>query len=369
MLPKVAVVGLGRIGFTEELDPKRPHPCTHVGVWLDQQARGNAILSAVVDTSAEARNKFMMFKQQQGIDTNVYDSMTKLYNTKEEIDIVVIATPTWSHCFDVLDALMTPEGVPKPKLIFLEKPLAESLPDAWRIISKCEEESVQICINHTRRWDPRYTSPGLTNFLKSIEPKHCTFTYPGPALRDGSHAFDLLRRWFGEAKTVQTTRCMKDNWMIRKNQGFNDYNYSGFMIFGSETDEEDDVSVYYNGAVPTSYLLYEVDIIGEKGRVIIKDNGAQTTFYVPSESKKYSDINELHIYKEEMVTYHTALSVATDNILNKIRDPLKFQLACKGIDGYKAIEVAHALFHSWIQGTQIALPLDMKRHQEKIHSW
>ncbi len=332
----------------------------------------------MVDKDIDQRNLFSDWLHHEHClaykDISVCSSIPELERIEKSIDIAVIATPTWEHYWSTLQLY----AYTTPKIIFLEKPIAESLAEARYMTSICSSKGIKLAINHTRRWDSTYTS--VIPFLKTIEPQYVIFNYPGPVLRDGTHVFDVLHLWFGNVKSVVATSRNEKNWMTEKHPDskFSDYNYSGILKFWNG------VTAFYNGDADIDYLLFEVDVIGKKGRLTIKNNGSKVELSTVSESLKYSGIKELNPIRDIEPIHMSPLHSSTLDLLEACTN-ISYTPKCTAEDGYKALEIAIALDKSYILGTAteeavdkgfrigytVDLPIqtDDPFFQAKIHSW
>jgi predicted dehydrogenase len=67
-----------------------------------------------------------------------------------EIEAVVIATPEWAHLDPVLASLDA------GKHVLLEKPMAISTADAWRMTERSAETGLTLMVCHSNRFNPRF---------------------------------------------------------------------------------------------------------------------------------------------------------------------------------------------------------------------
>ena len=69
---------------------------------------------------------------------------------KEDIDAVVICTPTSTHSQILIDAAEA------GKHVFVEKPIASTSDDADRIINVAKKSGVQLMVGHFSRFLPNH---------------------------------------------------------------------------------------------------------------------------------------------------------------------------------------------------------------------
>ena len=112
----------------------------------------------------------------------------------EQIDILVIATPTKTHYENVLSALSS-----NVKAIFCEKPLTFDLGQSIELVKKAKELSKLLVVNYMRRWDKFYAE--CKELLESGELGRIEtiVAYVDTALyMNSSHMLDMLIYFGGD---------------------------------------------------------------------------------------------------------------------------------------------------------------------------
>ena len=135
----VALVGLGRIGYSLGLDKKREQPASHTMALLNNP-RIN--LSAGCDTDSIALSKW----QDANKKAVGYSDSANLY-ARCRPDIVTVAVNENAHLKEAVEAIHA-----KPKLVILEKPVALNLSEAEKIRQEAEKFQVPVLVNHERRF-------------------------------------------------------------------------------------------------------------------------------------------------------------------------------------------------------------------------
>lgn len=332
---KAAIIGLGKVGSLFDDDPKRKGVWTHAGAY---SAARQVQLIAGADPSDERRERFA----QRWSESKAYANYQEML-MHETPDIVSICIPTNLHYPIAMEVAQA--GV---KAIFLEKPMAGEVWQAREILSICEKKRIVLAVNHTRRWDTNYIVPSsIINQGAIGELRAVVAYYPEMVYNIGTHLFDMMRLYGGDVETV-TGEYVSDG-------GATDPTVSGTVSF-------------INGAkgfiVPQGTrenLLFEVDMIGSKGRLRLLDNGTTAELYEFRESKNYSGYLEL-----EKVPLPEALRArekkdrfvaAIENIIQCLK--AGGPPACSGYDGLAALEIAEAMVLSARRGgTKVSLPLE-----------
>ena len=133
----------------------------------------------------------------------------------KDIDLVVVATPTYLHAEHAIAAARA------GKHVFCEKPLARTLADAERIVRACDDARVALAVGHVVRYFPEYqaakrmlddgtlgraTLATLTrgNFaVGSARPWYLDPQKSGGVVLDLMlHDLDTVRWWFGEPQRI-----------------------------------------------------------------------------------------------------------------------------------------------------------------------
>ena len=190
-LYRAAIIGCGRIADTiedEVVDAPgwQLLPFSHAGAY---QRCPRTQLVAAADPNPDRRRTF---GQRRGLtEDHLYADYHDLL-AKEQPDVVSICVPTRAHPEVALDVAA---GAPhRPKAIFLEKPIAQSLADADRMIDAFDHHHIAVAVNHTRTWDPHYNTIRRLIQNGAIGRPHSIMAHGREgALFGGVHLFDLIR--------------------------------------------------------------------------------------------------------------------------------------------------------------------------------
>lgn len=145
---QAAVIGLGFIGAGDQVS----------GDALGQQVAGldgthwgalsrNPRIRVIAGSTRDARRR-ERFTQRTGVKT--YADWREML-AKEKLDIVSVATYTPTHA--EMTIACAERGV---RVIYCEKPIAQTLADAERMVAACEKAGALLVINHNRRFNPNY---------------------------------------------------------------------------------------------------------------------------------------------------------------------------------------------------------------------
>jgi predicted dehydrogenase len=259
----------------------------------------------------------------------------------EQLDIVSVCTTARVRAQIVQDVARA--GV---KAIWAEKPIALTLEDADAMVRTCREQGVALAINCSRRWNPSFSQMRrlidegrIGKVLQITAYSQCSLSH------NGSHVIDIIRylagsevEWvFGEMESDEAAATNDDL------QG------NGYLAFANG------VRCYLRTTTNT-IANWEVDVIGETGRLRSVANCADTEFYQFVEGGPRNRGQPAKIpFPMPAHIPGTGVAVVEDlvNAIETGSDP-----KCSGEDGLAALEIAMALRESHRRGgIKVTLPL------------
>ncbi len=343
MKPVVALIGCGRIGFLLENDPLRYKPCTHYG--------GTKAAALPITHACDINEKRLhAFSKIAGIPQSHCYTDYRMLIEQENPQCVIIAS--WTHTHAPIGIAAAQHGA---KVIVCEKPIAGDLTQAKAFIDACNAYNTTLIINHERRYDYRYNYvkklidnneighiSSVHGFVLTPSKAHQPGSGGGPLLHDGTHLIDIVQYLFGSIAQVQgcTTKYSQDSL------------YEDYAIAHCITTSGIHVTLEAGGY--RDYFMFELQISGTKGRIVI-GNG-YLYLYKPKKSRFYKGFNDLigfEVTPKGKPNYFVKLYREAKQCLHK---PQK--VTSGGYDGYKTLEVIHAIYVSANRnGEKILLPL------------
>lgn len=335
MTYRAGIIGCGRIGCGFDDDPRRGYVSTHAGAYVRTPG---VELVALCDVNPQALDRY---GEKFGVRGRYADFDQML--AAERLDIVSICT--WNNTHRELVEKAVDAGV---KAVFCEKPIAESLSAADAMIQKCSEHNVILMIDHQRRFDQlhqevaAYLRDGRLGRIQQV-----TCYYTAGVANTGTHLFDLLRFFFGEAEWAQGIHSRNRSGRAE------DPNIDGWLQM------KDGPLVALQSCEVQSYTIFEVDILGTLGRLRLAFPGFGIQYEGVAPSPRFSEYRELRL--EAPPTAHTEpgefMLQAIVHLLNCLergeRPP------SSGLDGRRALEIICALRESAeAHGRRIGLPLE-----------
>jgi predicted dehydrogenase len=263
MMPlRAAIVGLGQVGMRFDEDPRRTGVWTHFTAYEKLSERFD--LTAVCDPD-ETRLDAAARRRPQ---VKAYRDIAQLL-AKESVDVVSLCTPPEFHASQILQC------AGKVKAIICEKPLADAAAPAREAVEVCRSKGTLLAVNYYKRFDGmipatrQWVVQGGLGRLKLVNAIFC-----GPLDAVGSHMVDLLRFLFGELEICGCAEGGVDRWTLT-------------------TRAANEALVCIHNVGPREEFVFEVDAIGDLGRVRILNNGSDVEFFRYRESERYSGYREL----------------------------------------------------------------------------
>ena len=335
MTYRAGIVGCGRIGCGFDDDPHRGYVSTHAGAYVRTPGVG---LVALADVD---QDKLSRYGDKFGVPHRYTDYLEML--DREQLDILSICTPNNTH-LDLVRAAVERSV----KAVFCEKPIADSLSAASEMIRLCAERKVLLMVDHQRRFDPFHQR--ISAFIRGgnlgrIQQVTCYYT--AGVANTGSHLLDLLRFYLGDVMWVQGRHS--------RNPAPNpqDPNLDAWLGFA------DGVVTAIQACDVRAYLIFEVSVLGTRGRLRVTSSGFDIEFEEARESERFAGYTELFPASPPVspAGSHEFMLFAIAHLLECLRtgqEPI-----CSGQDGRAALEVICALRESAdADGRRIGLPLD-----------
>src|SRR6266550_1411951 len=312
-----AVIGCGRIGSTLADDPLlRGDIFTHAEAYTKSS---QTELVALCDTDRAKLEAAGRRWNTEALFTNPYEMMASA-----SPEIVSICTPTASH-IDVAREILSSEK--PPRAILCEKPLGNTVDEAREIVALAAERGVTFTTIYMRRFAKNFIA--LKSLIESGELgkiQSVSGWYIGGTFHNGTHWFDMLRYFAGDAEIV-----------------------SGLDILGETGhDPTFDVAIFMSSGILATlragdarrYSLFEMDLLLEKGRAQITDSGHVISLSLAAPSPRYTGYVELEPIERDFGDRRDLTLHAVEDAVDAVtfgREP-----ACTGADGIAAMRIADA---------------------------
>lgn len=319
---RAAVIGCGRIGVEEGRYRKEVQPATHAGAY--QQARPRIKLAGLADINAERLKVAARYFPGVPLFRSANDLLKEI-----RPDIVSIASHPDSHC-----QLVELAAHLKIKAIVCEKPIAETVKQAEKMIRLCQKSGSLLLINHTRRFDPL-----LGRIRKEMQAGRAghilqgTCYYYNGLFNNGTHLVDLLRFFLGDIDWLMA----KENKKTKKPSLQNDLNVDGMIHFSNG-------ALVVLQSLPADYGFSEFYFYGDQGAFFLKNLGYRAEYRRLIKNKYYEGYYQLE-QKPEVRGRPRSLMRAMVNHVVACLDG-KEKPVSRGEDGLAALKILFALRES-----------------------
>ncbi len=341
---RVGVIGCGRVAWLLENDERRSKPCSHVGGWLKQPG---IQLQAACDIDTQ---RLSDFGEHYGVESRYTDYRAMLAG--EQLDYVSIAAYATERADMVCAAAEA--GV---KGIWCEKAAAVSLAEIERMQAALERHNTRLIVSYMRRWELRYHKvnelirAGAIGELQTIN-----VHFSGNMLHTGTHAFDLLRLYAGEAVAVQAWLETGEEQNVQS--GYRYDARTDFCDFGG------DALIHFDSGVTAmihgrdkDYFRFEFELLGSAG--MIRIGNVQTELWTPADATYMSVMQELKRVDFPKFEYGNNWSAAAADLVSAVRQGTS--VACGIDDARAALAIGLAMHQSQEQQHAVIDVADVRR--------
>lgn len=330
------IIGTGRIASSLEKDPLRPKGCTHAGAY-DLHPQVNLVAGA--DTDSQTLETFG--QDWEITPVHLYSDYQEMLD-REPIDIASICAYAPERLEMSIAALEA-----GAKGLWLEKSLGCSIADGEAIQAALAKHNATAVVDYPRRARAPYRK--IKHLIDEqtfgrLQSVTCHMTHQ--LIHTGTHAYDVLRYWCGQALSVsgklennpQHSESIKD-------QG------------GQATIQFESGAVAFVSAYRKKYYIFQFDLIFDSARILIGNDIAKV--YLPDTSKHYTGFKEL--FEQEQIdwgkAYSRSMLAELIHSMDTGQAPL-FSVA----NAIESLRIALAIFASHQQGGAALSPQDIDPH-------
>ena len=265
-----------------------------------------------------------------------YDNIGEMVG-EEALDILSVSTPDSTHYQVIKEVLSVPNSI---KVILCEKPLATNLQDAEEIVRKTQKHGVILEVMYMRRFAKNYQ--GLKEFISKDnlgEIQAISGWYTKGVRHNGTHWFDVLRFLGGEVEWVMAWNNLADD----------PVDPTLDVVLGTRNG----YIASLRACDSNEFTIFEMDIMGSKGRVHILDSGFQMEYSIVTASRRYGGYKELEISPKSFGDRKNLMLHAVEDIVQALQSGMTVK--CSGEDGIEALKIAESAIESAKLGTMVRL--------------
>jgi predicted dehydrogenase len=318
---RAAIIGCGRIGSEFADDPLIQGIYSHAEAYT---VSSGTDLVAVCDTDPGKREQC---RKRWGVADSFSDHREMLSAVRP--DIVSVCTPDSTH-YRILSDILAAPGI---RAVIAEKPLALTLSEAETIVSLAERKKVLLAVNYFRRYAANHREvAGLVRDRDRFgQVQAVSGFYSKGILHNGTHWIDLARFLIGEIVSVRGYDSLKEE--------EKDQTLDALLEFDTG------VLAYLHGCDEGSFTIFEMDIVGKKGRVRLTDSGNTVEYCRVTEDPHYSGYSALNPERTDQGGFGDVLLHVVDDLVDCLQTGRK-QPACSGRDGLMAVAIAAGVARS-----------------------
>lgn len=291
----VLILGCGAIAGGYDRDrPLDAPPLTHAGAYSrDPQFA----IAACVDPHGANREAFAREWSVQ----RQASTIEELGASAGEFDIISICSPTSLHAAHLAQALAL-----RPRLIFCEKPVADKLADAERLVHACASDGIPLAVNYTRRW-----APDLIALADEVREGHwgrllsVAGWYAKGVIHNGGHMIDLFRMFAGELSLIAAGAPVFDHFE-------EDPTVSALLA------ADGGKPVHLIAGDSQAFTQFELVLTCEKGEIAMRDGGRRIETRLRLKSELFTGYRELGPIKSRPGRYPQAMTLAVANIADHL---------------------------------------------------
>lgn len=310
-----AIVGCGRIGGGP--DSAAGFALSHAGGY---RRAGGVDLIAAADPDPAKRH---LMTELWSV-AHTYQDWNGLYESHRP-DIVSLCVPTKLHLPAFRDACQS-----SVRAIFMEKPLAPTLAEAKQMPALAQDRLVVVAFH--RRWNAslaRLAAEMRENRYGNV--LQATIRYTKGLLVNGSHFIDLALWFLGKPIAASS--------LFRHTDGD-----PGDPGYDFRLDFQQGFSATFLHVPKAPYLFFEVDLLTDKGRVLIFERGQKVRVDFAARDTTYAGLSTLEqgpVVETDWRDWPAKAVAELVDCLNTGRNP-----SCTLEDGLRVSAVCHAIINN-----------------------
>lgn len=243
---------------------------------------------------------------------------------KHRIDVVCLAVPD-EHHYPYLQEL----AHRNIKIIFAEKPLTKTLPEALEIKQLYSSLPISVQLNYSRRFVPEIIML-RKNIRDGLYGRYLSGTgyYGKGLLHNGSHMLDLLLNLLGNV----TDYCLI---------GVMDDFYEDDPSVSAVLTMAEGAPFFLQSIECRAYTIFEMDLLFKHGRVRLIDSGFVIEEYEIRESSLFAGYRNPVMVSERGTSLGKSIYYAAENIYQHLDKGE--ELLCRLDDGFKVLSLCYQL--------------------------
>jgi predicted dehydrogenase len=340
------VAGMGIYGGSADDIGEDPVDASHAGGYA---AADDVELVAVADIDADALDRF-------GRAWDIPEEGRYLGHEamleEEDLDVVSVCTPSMLHREHVEDAAR----IGDPGVVWCEKPVACSVGNAESMVETCDEEGVELVVNHSQRFLRQNqtlkaaVADGLLGDVQSVSSGSNM-----ELLRVGTHVVDFVRYVLDADAELVAGHVTGENQAAADltDRDVDDAGAGGFFLL------DDDTFVTFDGTTRRGDGTFHQRFTGSGGRLVNDEDGWR---YFDADGDRSDPPLGGHDDDHEQ-SFANAAAHAVD-LLDGAAENVS-----SGREATRTLEILVGFYVSSHTGGQVTLPLDRPLKDVTVTSW
>ncbi|AKU09828.1 Gfo/Idh/MocA family protein [Haloferax gibbonsii] len=352
------IAGMGILGMHDrEKIGKEKVRASHAGGYYENE---DIELVAVADVD---ESKLERFSEAWDLsEDRCYSSHEEMLRA-EDLDVISVCTPTFLRSEHVTDAV----EIGNPSLIWCEKPIASSVSDARAMTELCEENGIELLINHSFRFTDKLRH--LRSLIRDegiLGEIHAVSTqFRMELLRNSTHLLDTLVFLLDARPKKVSGFLTEENEAVdalESGRPVTDSGGGGFVIF------DDDTFASIDCTVPREPSSMTIQIIGEEGKLYLNNDDGEWRYWTNDAGthieEGLSGIDGAWTWDED---YRNAFPNAVDHIIEVLEN--EEENYSSAIEATRSLEIIVGFYISHYMESHVRIPLDEPLEALEVTSW
>jgi predicted dehydrogenase len=352
------IAGMGILGMHDEEDiGKKKFRASHAGGYDEHE---EIELVAVADLDEE---KLQTFCEAWDVpEAGRYTDHREMFEA-EDLDVISVCTPSLYHHDPVVDAA----EIGDPELVWCEKPIAASVTEAEEMCAACEEQGVELLINHSFRFTDKLqrlrelvVEEGILGEVKSVSTQ-----FRMELMRNSTHLLDTLVYLLDARAERVAGYITGENEAVdalEADRRVDDSGGGGMVVM------DDGTFVTVDCTLPRAISSMNYSFIGTEGKLYLNnDDGEWRYWRLEDGAHVESDLPGIEGAWTWEEDYENAFPNAVSHILDVLAGEAENRST--GEAATRSLEIIVALYVSDYTGSQVDIPLEEPLRDVTITSW
>ena len=351
------IAGMGILGMHDESEIGRKKVrASHAGGYTEADGIN---LVAVADVDGE---KLDTFGEAWDIPTERRYLGHEAMLETEDLDVVSVCTPSYFHHDHVVDAAR----IGDPDVVWCEKPIAASVTEAEEMIDVCDEEGVELLVNHSFRFTEKLRTlhdlvqeEDLLGEVRSVNTQ-----FRRELMRNSTHVLDMLVYLLdARAETVSGYINGENDAVDALNgEAVDDAGGGGHVVMDDGTFTTIDCTVARD--VSSMALTF----VGDEGKLYLNNDDGEWRYWNLADGthveQELPGIESAWTWDED---YENAFPNAARHVVDLLDG--ETENFSPGVEAARSLEIIVAFYISHYTGAHVTVPLDRPLRDVTITSW